>query len=288
MNRIITLSWISGFILFTVTTSATVQPSTNLVLGVEILSNPIGPIEPLQLQLVVTNSGTEDIKECAPWAISGTTTVEFRVANATAWQALKVPFFHRYDAKMPPRGVEPLELRAGQSQAVKVAVVYDPIESYRAKRIKYYFSQPGDYYLRVTYAPARGWTIQSKEVGFRVVDYSGEDAVAYEWIKSRAIPHFIFDFGVYDGHSAFETVDEAREIIERFPRSRFAPLAKLYLAQCYALGLRRRETRNDPPDLQKAAELAQELATAADPYVRKGATALLDEIEGRRKGDANK
>ncbi len=48
-------------------------------------------------------------------------------------------------------------------------------------------------------------------------------------------------------------------LIERFPDSKFAPWARLFLAQCYASGLRTGYTSKEMPNYDKAEELTREL-----------------------------
>ncbi len=142
--------------------------------------------------------------------------------------------------------------------------------------------KPGEYFLRANYKAADDKMIRSGEAEFRVQEYQGADAEAFEWIKNLAIPHFIYDFEIYADNNAHNTDDDAYELIKHYPTSRFAALSKLYLVRCYKYGLRLSKSENAHPDLNKAAELAQELANSKDADIQKSAEEILAEIKRAR------
>lgn len=271
--------WAAGISFLGMAVSISAQIAPRLSLQLNIISNPIGPIEPLRFQLVISNTGTQDIGQLSPWGVRGYTMVEFRGPGSSEWQSLEVPWLNRFATKYPLGGLPPLVLRAGESRTTDLFVISDPVQSYQTGSTHYYFSQPGLYLLRAKYTPAEGQTIPSNEASFLVQQYGGFDAAAYEWLKSLPIPHFMYDFDVYADNSAHHTDDDAHELIARFPQSRFVPWAELFIARCYQFGIRRSVGETDPPDLEKAAEFARKLADASDPSVRADAAALLEEIE---------
>ncbi|MBI4468569.1 MAG: hypothetical protein HY650_04515 [Acidobacteria bacterium] len=258
------------------------QGGRALSLQLDVAPDSIGPIEPLEFRLTIMNHGTEALEGLATWAVRSTTSVEFLAPGATDWQRLEVPFLNRYQMKFPLGGLPPLALPAGAESSAGLSVSTDPDRSYRTGRIYYYFAQPGEYRLRAAYKPAAGDLIRSAEKSFRVVPYQGTDRDASGWLLDRPIPHFMYDFEVYADNSAHHTDDDARELLARFPQSIFAPWAKLFLARCYAFGLRQGKAKTDRPDLSQAERLVLELADAVDPRVRRDAAGLLEEIQKRR------
>lgn len=274
------------------TPSRQVTRSTGEVsLQLIVTSNPIGPIEPLDFQLAITNSGEAKVQGLAPWADHTTVVVEFLAPGSSDWERLEVPRLNLSTQKVPIGGLPQLTLRAGETVTTDFSVVADPVRSYQQGQLYYYFSRLGAYLLRAAYTAAEGETLLSNEAGFVVEPYQGADAAAFEWLGERAIPHFVYDFEVYADNSSYHTTVEAGQVVDRFPLSRFAPWAKLYLAKAHAFGLRMSKSETLPPDLVRAAALAQELtddgvrASEEDDDARQvaeQAAELLEEIARRQ------
>lgn len=113
--RFIIARWAAGIGFLAVAACAFAQTSGTFLLELRITSNPIGPIEPLQFQLVITNTGTQDIQGLAPWADHTTVVVEFLAPGTSDWQALEVPRLNSSMQKMPTGGLPGLALRAKES-----------------------------------------------------------------------------------------------------------------------------------------------------------------------------
>ncbi|MBI4581002.1 MAG: hypothetical protein HY718_14945 [Planctomycetes bacterium] len=259
------------------------RPSEALKLELRLDRPQLGPIEPLAFTLVLSNPSTADVGGLAKFADYKTTTVEYLAPGSSAWRALQVPRLNLSMLKTPVGEPNVQRLEAKGSKSVQLSALVDLDRRRETGAYAYYFTKPGDYRLRATYRPPGGETIQSNEVRFKVVEYTGVDLQAHEWLRHRPIPHFMYDFDVYADGSAHETDDDAREVLSRFPTSRFAPWARLFLARCYVFGVRRSPTRTDAPDLAKASDLASELARSDLPRIRAAASQVLAEIEMKRK-----
>ncbi|MGH7931071.1 MAG: hypothetical protein ACREQV_25140 [Candidatus Binatia bacterium] len=283
---------VSAFICLMVSGVCIGEEKLDLSLRLEVVSDSIGPIEPLSFQLTIMNNGAEDLVNLAPWAFAGSTEVEFRKPDSEEWEALSIPYFYRFATKdSEGSGYEPLALSAGESKTSTLVVLGDNVVAYPAPRFEYYFNTAGQYLLRAEYKPREGHIIRSKEVRFRVVQYDGSDAEAYEWLKTREIPHFMYDplFAPAGGGLVFEEElrDDARTLIEQFRSSRFAPWAKFFLAKGYAIApYLQEEDRGKTPAIGNPEDVFRELSDAEDPRLRELARETLKEIEEQRRREA--
>src|SRR2546426_10246919 len=123
--RFIMTLWVISISIFAAAVCVLAQTGGALSLGLIITSDPIGPIEPLHFQLVITNTGTQDIQGLAPWATRSTTVVEVRAPGSSEWQSLEVPLLNRFATKYPIGGLPLFALRAGESQTIELSVVSD-------------------------------------------------------------------------------------------------------------------------------------------------------------------
>lgn len=271
---------LSGFTLLLLFGASNAQQGT-LSLEVRSTVNQIGVIDPFRFDLILTNKGVADIEGLPIWAVRSTTLVEYRTPDSDDWQVLEVPLLNRLATKCGIPGDSKITLKPGESREVELFVVYDPYTSYLRGQPVYYFDKLGQYSLRASYKPAEGQVIYSNEVRFKVEPYTGVDLEAYNWLKGKPLPHFIYDFDTYLRDDMREANEWAQELMNRFPNSRFAAWAQLYLAQCYMFGLRG-VTENSPPDLVQADRLVSELARSTDSWIKRTAEALLREIEQKR------
>ncbi len=255
------LNLIVGLLLWLVVTTVIAQNNLMLSLDIKVTNDPIGPIDPLVFQLVLTNTGTEDYTGLAPWGVHTTTWVYFRSSESQQWESLEIPFLRRYiTTEFSSRGMGTFSLAAGESHSLKL-VMYNDIPSYfkHNPNPQYYFGKIGQQYeLRAEYYPKEGQAIKSPVKSFRVDAYQGEDAKAFEWLKIRKIPHFMYKYGFNEKKTYFVNED-AQVLISQFPNSRFTPWAKRYLAYAYEFGLWIDQNTHNPPDLVRAAALAQEI-----------------------------
>jgi hypothetical protein len=91
-------------------------------------------------------------------------------------------------------------------------------------------------YLRVGYfSPGDGISIHSKTQKVFIQKYNMDDNEAYRYIKLLSRPNFFY-YPVYATICEKTDTAYAKEIIEKFPKSRFAPYCKLFLTNYY-LGL---------------------------------------------------
>jgi hypothetical protein len=252
-----------------------------LNLEVKPVVSTIGPIDPLMFNLVLTNKGASNIEGLPIWAVRSTTLVEYRASGSNDWQVLEVPILNRLATKCGVPGNNRITLKAGESLDAELFVVYDPYISYQRERPYYYFEKPGEYYLRASYQPAEGQVVYSNEVRFKVESYTGVDLDAYNWLKNKPLPHFMYDPETYVLVEMHEADEWAQELMDRFPNSRFAPWAQLYLANCYLLGLRT-ATEILPPDVVQADRLAAGLANSSDSRIKRSAEKLMQAIEQKR------
>lgn len=274
-------SMIVSMALLTMAGALWAQPESVITLNLRVVSGNIGPIDPLIFELSVTNESDLHLTKLPVWAIEETSTVEVRAPGSGEWKPMAVPFMERLKNRCVSLEHFLFELKPHETKTFVMHVVYDPYISYQQERPYYYFSQPGEYRLRASYQPVKGRAVYSNEVRFTVQPYTGTDLEAYNWLKCKTLPHFVYDPETYVLVEMHEADEWAQELLDRFPNSRFAPYAQLYLANCYLLGLRT-ATEILPPDLVQADRLASGLVRSSDSRIKAKAEQLLKAIEQKR------
>lgn len=258
------------------------QPDRVISLELEVVSEKIGAIDPLVFVVRVTNNSDLPLTDLPVWAIEETSSVEIIAPGTSAWKSIVVPFMERYKNRCVPLDRFRFGLKPRETKSFEMWVVYDPYLSYQQERAYYYFSTPGEYRLRTSYQPVLGKHVYSNEVKFTVQPYTGADLEAYNWLKDKPIPHFVYDPDTYVQVNMHEADEWAQELLTRFPSSRFAPYAQLYLANCFLLGLRT-ATEIQPPNIMEADRLASGLVNASDLRVRNQAREILQSVEAKRQ-----
>ncbi len=212
-------------------TASYAHSDLNLSLSLQVRFNQIGLIDPLRFQVIIINTGNSDLKELAPWSVLGYMIVEYRGPGITDWKLLETPYLTRHSAEVRGGDPDTLTLLAGETKTVDLVSLYDSSLSYQKKKICYYFDKYGEYKIRTRYEPREGVVMFSNEAAFQVIPYKGPDADAYEWLKDKRIPHFMYEMSlIHSGTLRLYRIEDASELIERFPESRFVPWAKIYLA----------------------------------------------------------
>jgi len=274
-------SWITGMALLATAGALWAQPEAAISLNLRVVTGSIGPIDPLIFELSVTNETDAHLTNLPVWAIEETSAIEVMAPDSKEWKPMAVPYLERLKNRCVPLDHFLFELKPREKKSFEMHVIYDPYISYQQERPHYYFAQPGEYRLRASYQLAKGQPIYSNEARFTVQPYTGTDLDAYKWLKEKTLPHFMYDPETYVLVEMHEADEWAQELMNRFPNSRFAPWAQLYLANCYLLGLRT-GTEILPPDVAQADRLAAGLVRSSDTRVRMSAEKLMQAIEQKR------
>ena len=137
---------------------------------------------------------------------------------------------------------------------------------------------PGKYQLRMVYqASPRSYALMaSNELNLELKPYQGSDAEAYEWLSQLEVPHFIYEaafsgfdrWGVISIPSRGKTKLHAEQLLEKYPRSKFAPWAKLHLAYCYRFGIYPSSKLFKNKDLEKAEIFARQANDSSSGVLR--------------------
>ncbi len=258
------------------------QSDLNLSLSLRIRNSQIGLIDVLRFQAIIRNTGTDDLKLLAPWTDRRYMSVEYMKPAETEWKQLEVPYLNR---RRPVGDIFPLNIRAGETKTADLTVLRDPKLGHGRKKFRYYFDKYGEYKIRAKYEPKEGEMMFSDETAIRVVPYKGPDAEAYEWLRQKIVPHFIYELSLVNesGRGSYVYIAKnASELNKRFPESRFAAWAKLYLGKCHVYGYCLNKEGKKAPDFDKAAEFAHELADSENPDIQKGVDEILTEIKRAR------
>lgn len=274
-------SLITGMALLTMAGALWAQPEAAISLNLRMVTGTIGPIDPLIFELSVTNETDAHLTNLPVWAIEETSGIEVMTPGSKEWKTIAVPYLERLKNRCVPLDHFLFELKPRETKPFEMHVVYDPYISYQQERPYYYFAQPGEYRLRASYQLAKGQPIYSNEARFTVQTYTGTDLEAYNWLKNKTLPHFMYDPETYVLVEMHEADEWAQELMNRFPNSRFAPYAQLYLANCHLLGLRT-GTEILPPDVVQADRLTSALVRSSDGRIKQSAEKLLQAIEQKR------
>ncbi len=270
------------FLFLSYATGIFARSDLNLSLTLQIRTPEKGIIEPLRFRAVITNTGDTDYYDLAPWPVRGDMLVEFRGPGIPEWKILEVPYLNRYSTQVRIGKLDNLTLRAGESKTADLVALYDSTLSYQKEYICYYFNKYGEYTIRAKYEPQKGMKILSNEDTFSVVPYEGADATAYEWLKNKSVPHFMYEMSLVFGPTNIYTDEDALQLIERFPETRFIPWAKLYLGKCCIYSFCHNKQKKEAPDFEKAARLAKELVTSEDPDIQKGVNEIFEAVNRTR------
>lgn len=274
-------SIISALMIGVVSGSLWAQSEANLSLSLKVLSGSIGPVDPLRFEVEAINQSDNPLGGMPVFAIEDNSSVEIMAPGSNQWKSIAVPYLERMKNRCIDLDQFRFELKSREKQSYEMWVVYDPYISYQQGKPHYYFEQAGEYRLRFSYQPAPGQTLYSNEARFTVKPYEGVDQEAYNFLKTKSLPHFVYDLETYVVMELREADDWAQELLDRFPKSRFAPYAQLYLANCYLMGIR---TGSEilPPNVAEAERLASGLTNAPDERIRRMAETLMQAISQKR------
>lgn len=259
--------------------AAAVNPS-DLELGLQVASPASGALEPVVVRLTLANHGPTEMQLPPLLGYAAVVLYSRPAGKPVDWQPLEVPALRSEGTLYPEGGPDTLQLPAGGSLAREVALLDDGSWAWSGGAAKLLFDEPGTYLLRAVYSVGEGEEVLSNEASVTVVPYTGVDAEAYQWLRaSTELPQFLYDFDVYAHQRSYRTDDLAEELLERFPTSRFAPWARLFLARCELFGRRLSATETAPPRPELAEALAQPLTQAADPRLRRQAAEVVTAAE---------
>lgn len=279
--KLTTKSFVNLLVLGAATGVLWAQSEANLSLNLKVLTAQIGPVDPLRFEIEVSNRSDNPLGGMPVFAIEDNSSVEIMSPGSNEWKSIAVPYLERLKNRCIDLDQFRFELKSREKQSYEMWVVYDPYISYQQGRPHYYFEQAGEYRLRFSYQPAPGQTLYSNDARFTVKPYEGVDQEAYNFLKTKSLPHFVYDLETYVVMDLREADDWAQELSDRFPKSRFAPYAQLYLANCYLMGIR---AGNEilPPNVSEAERLASGLTNAPDERIRRMAETLMQAISQKR------
>lgn len=206
----------------------TSAPGGELSLNLLILSqDPMGPYDALWAEITLKNSHAKDLQLSShfPEGVN----LEIRRIEDSNWAPVQSPAIRFLGRHCSVGESQAPIISGGKGISHRIALLgeYGTPTTDGKYPYRRYFPKTGQYALRALFEHSPGISISSNELVFEVKDYVGEDLKAAEWLAAREKPPlFLYCFPP----AACETDVSAQEVIEKFPNTRFATWAKIYLA----------------------------------------------------------
>lgn len=232
------------FLISTLVSSA--QSAKKLECKLVIPKDTIGALDPFRMRIRVINHGRKAFKttrlQFYPQSFDANLSMQYQREGETEWEKFVLPIRQNDDIELTSQNI---------------ITVIPPHDSLETEEVVFPLhcgidnpAENGDYLLTVDYLPFKFTTrdtltrVRSKNIRLHVASYNGtaDDSACYHYLKTLARPDFVFDayyrlifanVCVTENLFALKNASEAEAILARYPASKFARWANLYLYVYY-------------------------------------------------------